>query len=230
MPKSQYIISNPAQNSERRLIESISQEQINLFGVEVYIIPNEYNNVDAFFREDRMPELTKAFKLPVMFQNAQEGYSGEAAFSKFGFVNHQEFDFVVSAKEWRETAALNGVIGPGAIRPMEGYIVYVPTQDEYPDFGASDFFRIRYIDKFEGNGWFPLGVHHTLLITCEKWSYSSENLATGVPAIDANKQESSLDVTVRPDVNTDPWANNNVVQSMSDSFVAFDETNPFGKV
>lgn len=233
MPKLPYIQVSPAQNSERRLIESCSQELTQLFGTEVYIIPNEYNNVDLFFREDRNPTLTKAFKVPVILQDAQSGYTGGAMFSKFGFENIQEFNFYISSKEWREVAAQNGLTGNALIRPMEGYIVYVPIMDDQPAMGATDFFKIKFVDKYDGSGWFPLGVHHTLVCTCEKWTYSSEDLATGVEEIDSSESDYSANVTINPNVNSDLWASNAAVQTMSDNFVewnAFDSANPFGKV
>jgi hypothetical protein len=228
MAKSQYFQTNPSTNSERRLIESLSQELTQLYGVEIYVIPNEFNNVDTFFREDRMPVLSKAFKVPVIFEDAKNGVSGDALFTKFGFTNNEEFSFHISAKEWREIAAANGVTGPGALRPMEGYIVFIPMQDEFPMFGSTDFFKISFIDKFESIGWFPLGIHHTLSVTCEKWSYSSESLQTGVPAVDSQEADFSNDITVNPNVNTDPWASNQTVQDMSNQFLTFDENSPFG--
>lgn len=231
MAKSQYIQTTPAQNSERRLLESLSQELTQLFGTELYFIPNKYNNVDKLFREDRKPVFNKSFKMPVIFMDAVNGYSGDALYSKFGFENPQEFNFIISAKEWRETAKLNGLTGDSMNRPMEGDLVFVPMMDETPMFGATDFFRIRYVDKFEGQGWFPLGVHHTLVITCEKWSYSSEHLATGVTAIDSQEAPFSMDAAVNPDISVpEPWQQNTVVQTISDSFVSFDESNPFGAI
>lgn len=231
MAKRPYIEVSPAKNSERRLVESLSQELTQLYGIEVYIIPNEYDNVDEFFREDRNPILNKAFKIPVILQDAANGYSGGAMFSKFGFENVQEFNFYLSAKEWREIALENGLADYALIRPMEGYLVYVPQMDEDPMFGATDFFKIKFVDKYDGNGWFPLGIHHTLVCTCEKWTYSSEAFTTPVDEINSQEDAYSNNITVNPDVNHDHWASNEIVQSMSDSFLSFDEfdsSNPFG--
>jgi hypothetical protein len=229
--KKPYVQTSPASNSERRLLENLSQELTQLFGTELYVIPNAYNNVDKLFREDRKPVFNKAFKVPVIFMDAVEGYSGDAIYSKFGFTNAQEFSFIISAKEWREIAALNNMTGDSANRPMEGDLVYVPMQDEVPMFGATDFFRIRYVDKFAGSGWFPLGIHHTMVITCEKWTYSSEHLATGVTAVDSQEAPFSLDVAVNPDMSVpEPWQQNTTVQTISDDFVSFDENSPFGQI
>lgn len=221
----------PSQNSERRMLENLSQELCNIYGTEVYVIPNAYNNVDKMFREDRKPVFNKAFKIPVMFMDAVDGYTGNAVYSKFGFENAQEFNFIISAKEWRIAAAANGLTGDSANRPMEGDLVFVPMFDEAPNFGATDFFKIRFVDKFAGQGYMPLGVHHTLVVTCEKWSYSSEQMNTGVSAIDTQIPPFSTDVAVNPVIAlTNAWQQNDTVQNISNAFVGFDEQNPFGGI
>lgn len=226
MAKSIYFQTNPAQNSERRLIESLSAESINLFGVELFFIPQSYANVDSLFREDRRPVWNKAFKVPVIFQDAVNGYSGDAIFSKYGLQNQQEFNFIVSAKEWRETAAANGITGPAAIRPMEGFIVYVPMQDESPMFGATDFFKLKFVDKFEGGGWFPLGIHHTFMCTTEKLDYASEHIVTGVPEIDSQEANFSNDVSVNANMDADDWKNNESIQTLANAFLELNEKMP----
>lgn len=198
---------------------SLSQEVINIHGVNINWIPNPYTNKDDLYQEDRLPNLGAATTICAYIKNALEGVSGEALYSKFGFMNQQTVVIQIAVKEWDEVF--------GTHRPLEGDLFYMPKFDEY---GAMDFFKVTFVDRDESDGWFPLGKHHVFEISAEKWAYSSEDFAhTGVPEIDEQLPDWSNDIAVNPNLEAEPTKVNDAVQTISDTFVAFNTDNPFGR-
>jgi len=206
--------------NERSVVMELSREIISQYGVEVYYIQNPFTNVDLLYGEDRFLELqaanTKA--IVVYVKDAQEGYEGGAFFSKFGFQNKQNADFLVSRATWNEVF--------GTLRPMEGDLLYIPRWNA---FGPTDFMRVTFVDKFDVSGFYPLGDHYTFTISTEKWAYSSEKMNTGVADIDAQEAQFSNDITVNPNLEAELTKVNDVVQTNADAVALWDVNNPFGR-
>jgi hypothetical protein len=219
LPKSPYL-DNVGFSAEKNLLGVLQQEAINLYGINVYYIKNNYTNVDDLFDEDRLPVLTNAFQLAVQLKDAYEGKMGSPMFSKFGFQDQSTISLLVSLKEWVE------VTSGTMIRPREGDLIYVPSWNSY---GPSDMFKITFIDKYETEGYHPLGSKNLVELECEKWSYGSEELNTGVAEVDAVETENSNDATAFPTMANEPTKANSVVQTVANSFAVFQTENPFGE-
>ena len=121
-------------------------------------------------------------------------------------------------KEWREVFNTH--------RPNEGDIFFLPKMDEY---GLTDFFKVTYIYREEAVGWYSFGKHSVFQVTAEKWAYSSENFGnSGVQEIDEELPDWSNDVDINPNLNSEPWKDNEAVEKISDDFLIWDKKNPFG--
>lgn len=219
MPKNKYFTQG-SYAPEKDLLMKLSQEVINIHGVEINWILNPYSNVDEIYKEDRMPDLGAAKTICVYLKNSFDGVDGNALYSKFGFLNQQQVTLDISVKEWQE-------VFPDQFRPMEGDIFYMPYKDE---FGPADFFKVTFIDREDSVGYFPLGKHHVFSITAEKWAYSSEDFSnTGVSEIDEQLPDWTNDISINPNLEGSKWKVNDEVQDISDAVVSWDETNPFGR-
>lgn len=216
MPRNQYF-NHVANTSERDLLLSLTQETINMHGVDVYYIENTYINADLLYGEDRKPNLTNAKLITVYIAHPTDGYEGNPTFSKFGFFNPQNIDLTVARKEWDEVM--------GTLRPTEGSIIYIPSWDVY---GPTDFIKIDFVDKFDASGFFPLGVHPSFTLQCSKWQYSSEDINTGVTEIDMQIPNFTNDITINPNGNPTDMIDNNVITRIGEQIISFDELNPFG--
>lgn len=216
MARSEYF-AHVDNTSERDLLLDLTQETINLMGVDIYVIPNDHVNVDSIYGEDRKPVLTNAIKIVAYIHEAATGYQGEPTFSKFGFYNPANIDLVVSRKEWQEVA--------GNVRPVEGSIVYIPLWDT---FGPTDFLKVDFVDKFEVGGFFPLGIHPSFTLQCSKWSYNSEAINTGIPEIDSQIPDFTNDITINPTGNPTDIHDNIPVKTKGNTVIDFTESNPFG--
>ena len=219
MAKNQYF-GFPNKPSEKNLYFDLASESVNIHGFEIYYIKNELVNVDDFYGEDRIPNLDNATKIVVMLTNAREGVSGEAIFSKFGFQDKTTISFTFAIKEWYEKFGVS-------TRPNEGDIMYVPNWNEW---GASDFYKLTYVDKQALGGYMPLGDKRTFTVEAEKWVYASEHLDTGIADIDLAEVTSSLDVEIAPDLINDAINDKVVATALTNTFVDFSESNPFGNI
>lgn len=211
-------LSWPAKGSEKSMYFDLAREVIGMHGVEVYIIRNEYVNVDSLFGEDRQPVLDNATKMVVLINNAQEGTSGSIMFSKYGFTDHTTMSFSIAIKEWYDKF-------PVGSRPNEGDLIFVP---DWSEWGPSDLYKITFVDKSSVGGYFPLGEKFAFELEAEKWNYASEHLNTGIPEIDMSEDSQSNDDDINPVLAVEDIADNTTVQTAGEAFVSFDETNPFG--
>jgi hypothetical protein len=209
--------------NERDLLMRLNQEVIAQQGVEVYFLPNKYSTVDSLFGEDRTPLLNTAKKIVMYIKDAYNGMAGGAVYSKFGFSNQQTMDLVVSVLQW-ETTFPSSVPG-NAIRPMEGDIIYLPRWSKW---GPTDFLKINFVDKFDANGYFPLGEHYAFELSCEKWSYSSEQIRTGVPEIDIQEAAFTNEITINSAFEASPESQNATIQTKANTVLDFSAENPFG--
>ena len=210
--------------NERDLFMRLNRECISQQGVEVYYIQNKYSTVDSLFGEDRTPLLNVAKKIVMYIKDAYDGMAGGAIYSKFGFSNQQTMDLIVSVLQWQMTFPESN---PGnTIRPMEGDILYLPRWSRW---GPTDFLKISFVDKFDANGYFPLGEHYAFVLSCEKWSYSDAHINTGIQEIDSQEQKFTNDIAINPAFESDPNAQNAVIQTKANTVIDFSVTNPFGE-
>lgn len=209
--------------NERSLLMNLNREVISQQGVDVYLIQNQYIHVDSIFGEDRTPLLNVAKKIVMYIKDAYGGMDGSAVYSKFGFSNQQTMDLVVSVKEWE--AVFSPTVLGNPIRPMEGDIIYLPRWSKW---GPTDFLKITFVDKYDANGYFPLGEHYAFVLSCEKWSYSNEHLNTGVAEIDSQEVAFTNDVSINAAFEASPEAQNVAIQTKANTVLNFDANNPFG--
>lgn len=215
--------SQGLRQNERNMLMNLNREVISQQGVETYYLQNKYVNVDSIFGEDRRPLLNTAKKIVMYIKDAFDAIQGDAIYSKFGFTNNQTMDFIISVKEWQTIFPMT--TAGNTVRPVEGDIIYVPR---WSQFGPTDFWKITFVDKYDANGYFPVGEHYAFTIQTEKWSYSSEDLSTGVTEIDSQETAFSNDVAINNNFQADPAAQNTAIETKADTILNWTESNPFG--
>jgi len=95
------------------------------------------------------------------------------------------------------------------IRPYEGDLIYLPI--------THDLFEISFVDHEEV--FYQLGKIYVWKITCEKFRYSHEDIATGNTDID--------DIASEIESNTDPLADNNEILTRIEASLIDVPNNPF---
>ena len=170
-------------NNEQTLYEDLLIEQLKVFGHDVYYLPRTLIKEDTLFGEDVLSKFDDAYGIE-MFMEQVEGYGGEKELvSKFGLEIRDEATFVVSRRRWISLigADSNLII---STRPNEGDLIYFPRLQK--------LFEINFVDH--DDPFFQVDNVPVYKLYCSTFEYSSEQHDTGITAIDAIEDESSLDV------------------------------------
>jgi len=159
---------------EQDLTQSLVNEQIAMFGKNVYYIPRTLVKEDTVFGEDTMSKFEDAFEIEAFVED-NSGFRGDGdMFTKFGVQIADQVTFVISRT--RFTAAVDDnatLIVEG--RPNEGDLVYFPM--------ANKIFEIQFVE-YEVP-FFTLGKIYTWGLRCELFQYSDEDIDTGITEVDA---------------------------------------------
>ena len=170
-------------NNEQTLYEDLIVEQLKVFGHDVYYLPRTLVKEDSLFGEDVLSKFDDAYGIE-MFMEQVEGYGGEKELvSKFGLEIRDEATFVVSRRRWISLigADSNLIV---STRPNEGDLIYFPRLQK--------LFEINFVDH--DDPFFQVDNLPVFKLYCSTFEYSSEQLDTGIAAIDVIEDESSLDV------------------------------------
>jgi len=169
--------------NEQYLYEDLIVEQLKVFGHDVYYLPRTLIKEDTLFGEDVLSKFDDAYGIE-MFMEQVEGYGGEKELvSKFGLEIRDEATFVVSRRRWISLIGQdsNLIVAP---RPNEGDLIYFPRLQK--------LFEINFVDH--DDPFFQVDNLPVYKLYCSTFEYSSEQLDTGITAIDVIEDESSLDV------------------------------------
>ena len=170
-------------NNEQKLYEDLIVEQLKVFGHDVYYLPRTLIKEDTLFGEDVLSKFDDAYGIE-MFMEQVEGYGGDGDFiTKFGLEIRDEATFVVSVRRWISLIGQDSNLIVST-RPNEGDLIYFPRLQK--------LFEINFVDH--DDPFFQVDNVPVYKLYCSTFEYSSEQLDTGITAIDAIEDESSLDV------------------------------------
>jgi len=166
---------------EQTLIENLYIEAIKIYGFDMYYIPRTLVNVDNIFTEDELSKFTSAHPIEMYLQSV-DGFEGEGDFlSKFGVEIRDRASFVVVKSRWSADVDNNAsLIVEG--RPNEGDLLYFPM--------TKSIFEIKFVEH--ENIFYQLNNIYTYRLDVEKFVYSSEEISTGISAIDALEDTRSI--------------------------------------
>ena len=170
-------------NNEQTLYEDLLIEQLKVFGHDVYYLPRTLVKEDTLFGEDVLSKFDDAYGIE-MFMEEVEGYGGDKELvSKFGLEIRDEVTFVVARRRWITLigADSNLIV---STRPNEGDLIYFPRLQK--------LFEINFVDH--DDPFFQVDNVPVYKLYCSTFEYSSEQLDTGITAIDTIEEGASLDV------------------------------------
>ena len=165
--------------TEQNLVQDLVDEQIKLFGSDVFYIPRVHLK-DKSLGEVIQSEFSQSYMIEMFLVNV-EGFGAGAEFvSKFGLRITDEITFVVSRRRWEQSAnpALNLAIDG---RPNEGDLIYFPMTE--------DLYEIKYVER--EYPFFQLGKQYFYQLTAEIYEQGSDKFDTGIDEIDAVERDFS---------------------------------------
>lgn len=166
---------------EQNLVQDLINEQLRMYGVEIYYIPRRYISKKTVIKEVIQSEFRDAYPIEAYISsyNAFEGQG--TILSKFGVQDLDDLTLVIS-KERFETYIFPLMEFQNIpnlelkTRPKEGDLIWFPLGDR--------LFEIKFVEH--EIPFYQLGKNYVYELRCELYRYSSEELGTDLDFIDDN--------------------------------------------
>lgn len=218
------IYFTPGIASEQTLVEDLIIESIDFYGLDLYYIPRTLVHVDEIFTEARFSEFKNRYLIRGYLDQV-DSFGGQGAFmQKFGLQMEQTATFTIARRVWDRAV---GRFGQTILadRPAEGDLIYFPL--------SGGLFEIKFVAH--QNPFYQLGKLYVYKLEVELYQYSSERIATGLPAVDDFESLKSHDIEVTSVVNpVVPQLPANAGQGedfkTKAATIGFNTNNPFGDV
>jgi hypothetical protein len=181
MAKSQYFPQYGGRTSEQTLVQDLVDEQIKLFGQDVYYVPKTML-IDKSLNDVVLQKFEDDVLIEMMLINVEGfGGSGAVAMSKFGLRLSDEITYAVSKRRWINYVETQiDTVVPD--RPNEGDLLYVPM--------TKNLYEIKFVEREVP--FYQLGKNYIFSLTCELIEHADNYFNTGNPDIDDYTQESHI--------------------------------------
>ena len=194
--------------SEQNLVQSLVNEAIESYGLDLTYIPRNIVKLDDLYHEDTLSSFTKNFTIEMWIEN-YDAYTGIGPqISQFGFQLNYQLRLIVSREKFAKYI--------GNTLPVEGDLIYNPV--------TKGLFEIKFIE--DKNPLFPLGSRQYFVLSCEVFKYSNETLDTGTNADTVHTQWKNNGASGASGI-LDPFGKNQAIDNVTAPVVNNVESNPF---
>ena len=163
--------------SEQNLVQDLINEQLKIYGVDVYYIPRRYIAKNTVIREVVESQFDSAYPIEA-YIDSYEGYGGQGTLlSKFGIQNIDDLTLIISRERYENyiTPLIKDIPNIElSTRPKEGDLIYFPLGDR--------LFEIKYVEHEQP--FYQLKKTYVYQLRCELFRYEDEVIDTGVDTID----------------------------------------------
>jgi len=164
-------------NSEQNLVQDLINEQLRMYGVEVYYLPRKYATKNTVIKEVIQSNFQNAYPIEAYVDN-YEGYGGQGTIlSKFGIENRDDLQLIISKERFENYISPLTENLPNielSSRPKEGDLIYFPLGDR--------LFEIKFVEHEQP--FYQLRKTYVYELRCELFRYEDEVIDTGVDDID----------------------------------------------
>lgn len=163
--------------TEQSLVQDLINEQLRMYGVEIYYLPRKFVTTNTVIREVIESKFDSAFPLEA-YVDSYEGYGGQGTIlSKFGIQEVDDLTLIISRERYENyitplSRNLSNI--ELSSRPKEGDLIYFPLGDK--------LFEIKYVEHEQP--FYQLQKNYVYTLRCELFRYEDEVLDTGVEEID----------------------------------------------
>jgi hypothetical protein len=165
--------------TEQSLIQDLINEQLRMYGVEIYYIPRSYITKKSVIREVIESKFTQALPIEA-YVNTYDGYEGQGTIlSKFGIQPLTDLTVTISRERFENYITPLIKDRPNvelSTRPKEGDLIWFPLGDR--------LFEIKFVEHEQP--FYQLQKTYVYELKCELFRYEDEELNTDVPEIDDN--------------------------------------------
>ena len=165
--------------TEQSLVQDLINEQLRMYGVEIYYLPRQYITKKTVIREVIQSKFENAYPLEAYVVN-YEGYGDNTTIlSKFGIQALNELTLSISRERF-ETYIVPLIQNLPNIelstRPKEGDLIYFPLGDR--------LFEIKFVEHEQP--FYQLQGNYTYDLKCELFRYEDEIVDTDIAELDDN--------------------------------------------
>ena len=162
---------------EQNLVQDLINEQLRIYGVEVYYLPRQYATKSSIIREVIKSEFTTSYPIEAYVDNFDGYGENSVLLSKFGVQSQNELKLIISQERF-ETYITPLITNLPKIelgtRPKEGDLIYFPFGDR--------LFEIKFVEHEKP--FYQLKKNYVYELSCELYRGEDEILDTGVAEID----------------------------------------------
>ena len=162
---------------EQNLVQDLINEQLKIYGVEVFYLPRQYATKSSIIREVIESEFNQSYPIEAYVDNF-DGYGDNTVLlSKFGVQQTSEIKLIISQERFETYITpliTNLPLIELATRPKEGDLIYFPLGDR--------LFEIKFVEHEKP--FYQLQKNYVYELTCELYRGEDEILDTGIEEID----------------------------------------------
>jgi hypothetical protein len=174
--------------SEKDLIQDLVNEQLRMYGIDVYYLPRKYLTQNTVIKEVIQSSFEDAYPIEA-YLVSYEGYGDNPTIlSKFGIQALNELTLTISRERFENYISPLIKNEPNiklSNRPKEGDLIYFPLGDR--------LFEIKYVEHEQP--FYQLQGNTTYDLRCELFRYEDEVIDTGIDEIDDTLSGSSTDTS-----------------------------------
>jgi hypothetical protein len=163
--------------TEQGLMQDLINEQLRMYGIDVYYLPRQYITQNTVIKEVISSEFNNAYAIEAYLSN-YDGYSeNPTILSKFGIQALNEITLVISQERFKNYITPLIRFIPNirlATRPKEGDLIYFPL--------GKRLFEIKYVEHEKP--FYQLQGNYTYELRCELFRYQDELINTNFTEID----------------------------------------------
>ena len=163
--------------SEQNLVQDLINEQLKIYGIEVYYLPRQYVTKNTVIKEVIESKYTDAYPIEA-YVDTYEGYEGVGTLlSKFGIQELDDLNLIISQERYSSyiTPLIENIPNIElATRPKEGDLIYFPLGDR--------LFEIKYVEHEKP--FYQLQKNYVYELRCELFRYEDEVVDVGIDDID----------------------------------------------
>ncbi len=162
---------------EQNLVQSLINEQLRMYGVDIYYIPRKYMTENTVIREVIQSKFDSALPIEAYVDN-YDAYSGAGdVLSKFGIESKDEVRLIISRERYENyiTPLIQGQANIKlSTRPKGGDLIWFPLDDR--------LYEIKDIEY--AKPYYQLQNLYVYELYCELFRLEDEVIATGIDDID----------------------------------------------
>ena len=187
--------------NEQFLMQDLINEQLTIYGIEVYYLPRKVFKTDNIIKEVQSSKFDDSFIIEAYLNN-YEGYNPNSdLMTKFGLRLTNEVSLTISKERFEEFIApfLEGMssgIKEGSIteytfedlitRPKEGDLIYFPLGER--------LFEIKRVESEKP--FYQLNKNYVYELNCELYEYENELIDTTIEEVDNTVEDEGYITTV----------------------------------